>query len=160
MFEVIASIAAEKTMKLVGIDVKPGKGACALAIVMAFASTAFAVSTNSWKSAGRVNDWDWTEPGNFTEGVAPVAGDFVRLPASTDIFVTNAASLSLVATLDQVFTVSGARIIFGVDEGETVSLDCAICSAAYHTDSNAMTGEIVKRGLGTLILTRADGHPE
>ena len=68
----MASNAMETTMKLVGIDVKPGKGAYAFAIVvvcavMAFASTAFAVSTNSWKSAGRVNDWDWTEPGNFTK---------------------------------------------------------------------------------------------
>ncbi len=152
-------------MRLVGIDVKPGKGACTFAIVvgyavMAFASTAFAVSTNSWKSAGRVNDWDWTEPGNFVEGVAPVAGDFVKLPTSTDIFVTNAASLSLVATLEQVLTVSGARIIFSVAENESVSLDCAICSAAYHANSDSMTGEIVKRGLGTLILARADGHQE
>ncbi len=124
------------------------------------AASAFAVSTNTWKSAGRVNDWDWTEPGNFVEGVAPVAGDSVRLPASTDIFVTNAASLSLVATLDQVFTVTGARIIFVIGENDTVSLDCAICSAAYHADSSYMTGEIVKRGLGTLILARADGHQE
>ena len=147
-------------MSLGEITRKPGKGACALAVVMAFASAASATSTNSWKSAGRVNDWDWTEPGNFTEGVAPEAGDAVRLPASTDIFVTNAASLSLVATLDQVFTASGARIIFSVEEGETVSVDCAICSAARHEDSSAMTGEIVKRGLGTLILARSDGHPE
>ena len=65
---------------------------CAAAIC---AVTAFGVSTNTWKAAGRVNDWDWTEPGNFVEGVAPEAGDSVKLPASTDIFVTNAASLSI-----------------------------------------------------------------
>ena len=118
--------------------------------------------THTWKSTGRVNDWNWNDGGNFEEGVAPQAGDNVKLPATTDIFATNAASIELVSSLEQVFPVDAkSRIVFSVAEGETFSItNCAICSAATHDNSDYKIGEIVKRGRGTLILARADGHQD
>ena len=134
--------------------------ACAIGVLV-FAPAAFADQV-VWKSTGRVNDWDWSEGGNFEGGSAPKAGDTVVLPKSTDIFVQDADSMALVSSLEQVMpTDARSRIVFVVPEDMTWTVEkCAICSAAKHEDSKTDVGKIVKRGTGKLVLARADGYPE
>ena len=64
--------------------------------------------THVWKSTGRVNDWDWNEPGNYDSSLGasgvPSAGDVVQLPDTADISVlgTDSASMAIVSGLAQI----------------------------------------------------------
>ena len=95
-----------------------------VAIVVAMVTFAVMADTHVWKSTGRVNDWDWNEPGNYDSSLGaagvPSSGDIVQLPDSADIFVlgTDAASMGIVSGLAQIVTpAAGSRVIFDLGSG-------------------------------------------
>ena len=68
----------------------------ALTVSVLFALCAEA-DTHVWKATGRVNDWDWNEPGNYDSSLGasgvPSAGDIVQLPDTADISVLGTDSV-------------------------------------------------------------------
>ena len=139
----------------------------ALTVSVLFALCAEA-DTHVWKSAGRVNDWDWNEPGNYDSSLGasgvPSAGDIVQLPNTADIFVlgTDSASMGIVSSLAQIVTpAAGSRIIFDLGTDVDLSISGAI-SGVLEADRKSLAstsdehkkGAIVKRGDGTLRLSR------
>ena len=130
--------------------------ACAIGAV-AFVSAAIADQV-VWKSTGRVNDWDWSEGGNFEGGNAPTAGDVVVVPAASDVYVKDATSFALASSLKGIqVTDSASRVLFVINEGDE-GMDGAeflapICSnVASPRNSDYKKGVIVKRGSGVLWL--------
>ena len=70
-----------------------------IAAILMNAATA---GTHTWKKTGSVNDWDWTNAGNFEEGAPTADGTaVVVIPESTTVRLlgTDAASLARFATL-------------------------------------------------------------
>jgi hypothetical protein len=139
-----------------------------VAIVVAMATFAVMADTHVWKSTGRVNDWDWNEPGNYDSSLGaagvPSSGDIVQLPDSADIFVlgTDATSMGIVSGLAQIVTpAAGSRIIFNLGPDVDLSVNGAISSvleedrkSLQSSSSEYKKGVIVKRGDGTLRLSR------
>ena len=140
-----------------------------VAIVVAMVTFAVMADTHVWKSTGRVNDWDWNEPGNYDSSLGaagvPSSGDIVQLPDSADIFVlgTDAASMGIVSGLAQIVTpAAGSRVIFDLGSEVDMSVNGAI-SSVLEADRKSLAssseehkkGAIVKRGEGTLRLSRA-----
>lgn len=130
----------------------------------AMLSFAVCADTHVWKSEGRVNDWDWNESGNFESGSAPEAGDIVQLPSSADIFVNgiDSASLAVVSELEQIVLPSpNSRVIFDLGSDVDLSIKGAI-SGVLEAERKSLNsnsaeykkGEIIKRGDGTLRLSR------
>ena len=118
---------------------------CALA-----ALTGLGVNTNLW--TGAVDDSDWTEAGNFRDGL-PVAGDVVqisnavvRIDASTAI---GAASIAKINTLERLLPMDTNAILeVTVEDEATISVPFT----AY-PENNKIIGELRKKGGGTLNLT-------
>ena len=135
-------------------------------VIATSAMLLFAVcaDTHVWKSEGRVNDWDWNESGNFESGSAPEAGDIVQLPSSADIFVNgiDSASLAVVSELEQIVLPSpNSRVIFDLGSDVDLSIKGAISgvleAGRKSLNSNSAEykkGEVIKRGDGTLRLSR------
>jgi len=139
----------------------------ALTVSVLFALCAEA-DTHVWKATGRVNDWDWNEPGNYDSSLGasgvPSAGDIVQLPDTADISVlgTDSASMGIVSSLAQIVTpAAGSRIIFDLGTDVDLSISGAI-SGVLEADRKSLAstsdeyrkGAIVKRGDGTLRLSR------
>ena len=135
---------------------------------MALLSTGVFADTHVWKAEGRVNDWNWNEPGNYDSSLGaagvPEAGDIVQLPDSADIFVlgTDDASMGIVSGLSQVVTpAADSRVIFDLGSGVDLSVNGAISSvleaerkSLASSSEEHKKGTIVKRGDGTLRLSR------
>ena len=140
----------------------------ALTVSVLFALCAEA-DTHVWKATGRVNDWDWNEPGNYDSSLGasgvPSAGDVVQLPDTADISVlgTDSASMAIVSGLAQIVTpTSNSRIIFDLGTDVDLSVSGAISGvleagrkSLASSSSEYKKGVIVKRGGGTLRLSRA-----
>ena len=123
----------------------------ALAVVGLVALGAGA-KTTSWKTSGRVNNTDWSEPGNFDNGI-PEAGDIVTIPEKVTVYATNAAARAVVVTLAKL-NVQGWRtnsggtpgqVVIDVPQGETMTYGGLFGAASV--------GELVKTGGGTLEFT-------
>ena len=122
-----------------------------IAAILLNAATA---GTHTWKASGAVNDWDWTNAGNF-DGGAPTADGtaVVVIPESTTVRLlgTDADSLARFATLAGI-SFSGkwdkpnetSRLVIDTDSDLSVSVPMNI--------SSFLNGEVVKRGSGMLSL--------
>ncbi|MBP3404691.1 MAG: autotransporter-associated beta strand repeat-containing protein [Kiritimatiellae bacterium] len=133
---------------------------------MALLSTGVFADTHVWKAEGRVNDWNWNEPGNYDSSLGaagvPEAGDIVQLPPSADIYVkgTDQESCSIVSSLEQIVPVDAeSRIIFDLGDAD-LTVNGAISSVLDRSSMSSSStayrkGCVVKRGTGTLRLNRA-----
>ena len=122
-------------------------------------------ATHTWKRAaeGRVNDWDWSNGGNFVERTAPSTGDTVVIPGEERVRVKadDATSRGIL---------NGLTLVNTVDSGATVEIEVAGGKGPFEVKpeiryagkdgaeaANGL-GRIVKTGEGTLILTATGGH--
>ncbi len=135
-------------------------------IILSIGAALFAVTasaeTRVWKTTGRVNDWDWTEDGNFEGGVAPVAGDTVEVGNITvKLSDSDMDSFNLASSLERIRPMhADARIEFTINgTGAPLSFGASI---RYHNNSYSdinRRGRIVKKGAGLLELTsRANAY--
>ena len=104
-------------------------------------------ATKTW--SGAVNDYDWTEAGNYQGGL-PSAGDTVALPAGASVQLNDATSFDFVNTLGGITPASNATLTVSLAAGVTNSLE--IPFTAYPAVTNSCHGRIVKTGGGTLYL--------
>ena len=122
-------------------------------LTAASAAAAFGYSTNVW--TGAVNDWNWTEGGNYRDG-APAAGDIVQIPAETTVKLNasaDAGSLAVVNSLKQIWpTAADAVLEVTVAEGDEKTVEKPFTSFPY-TSNFAGNGELRKCGGGILNLT-------
>ena len=117
------------------------------AACMAVATVGYGGSTNQW--TGAVNDYDWTNPGNYQNG-SPSAGDVVALPNGASVQLNDAASFALVNTLDGICPASNATLTVSLAAGVTNSLEVPF--TAYPAVNSPYYGRLVKTGSGTLFL--------
>lgn len=118
-------------------------------------------SVNRW--TGAVNDYDWTEPGNFRDGL-PSAGDVVQISnkvVKIDVSTENgAASLATINTLKQIWPMDTNSVLeVTVPEGAEASFGIPFTAFPFSNDYEK--GELLKKGGGTLNLTsvkNADGE--
>ena len=114
---------------------------------MVAASAGYAESTNQW--TGAVNDYDWTNPGNYQNGI-PSAGDVVSLPGGTSVQLNDAASFTFVNTLGGICPASNATLTVTLAANVTNTLDVPF--TAYPAVNSPYYGRLVKAGGGTLLL--------
>lgn len=113
-----------------------------LVAVSAIAET----KTTSWRTDG-VDDWDWTNDENFTNG-APVADDIVEIPNGFTVYATNAAARARLASLKQVSPQGKtATLVLAVPADETVTI-----AGPLARDYWCKYGVFVKRGAGLAVL--------
>ena len=111
----------------------------------------FGIATNLW--TGAVDDFDWTNGGNFRYGL-PAAGDVVqisnatvRLDADT---AAGAASIAKINTLEKLWPVDENAVLEVTVSGEA-SIDVPF--TAYPAKNDFRLGELRKKGAGILNLT-------
>ena len=104
-------------------------------------------ATKTW--SGAVNNYDWTNPGNYQGGL-PSAGDTVELPDGASVQLNDAASFTFVNTLDRITPASNATLTVTLAANVTNSLEVPF--TAYPTVTSPYYGRIVKTGGGTLFL--------
>ena len=129
----------------------------AACLLVLFSVMAHAGSTFTW--SGAVNDWDWTDCGNYAGdiGSLPADGDEVELPAGTQVYVTNAASYAVVKNLKRIRPLAKDVVAnFFVEEGSSETINCAFnYSGKDGNSSHRRFGILRKIGKGTLSL---DSH--
>ena len=103
--------------------------------------------TKTW--SGAVNDYDWTNPGNYQDG-KPSAGDTVALPDGVSVQLNDSASFTFVNTLDRITPASNATLTVSLAANVTNSLEVPF--TAFPAITNSCHGRIVKTGGGTLFL--------
>ena len=126
------------------------------------AATMYAKET-SWSSS-RANDWDWTNPANFTNG-KPEDGDTVVIPEKMVVYATNETAQTLLNKLSCI-NMRGTRtsasnkgtcstLVIDVPAGQ-YELACALNVA----DASEASGSVRKTGSGTLVLTQRNSTKE
>lgn len=124
-----------------------------LTVVMPAIAAAFVSLADTYVWTGANNDSDWTAGGgNFASG-APGSGDIVEIPAGMTAYVKDAASASVVASLAQVKLLAedgkdDGKIVFDMGDSD-LTINCALGAMADQT----LTGSVVKKGAGTLVLS-------
>lgn len=126
--------------------------------VAATSGLAFATGlTNTW--TGAAHDGDWSNPQNFRDtSFAPGADDVVAIdegcPAEID---ASSASWERLNALRQVYpNGKDAQLIVTVPEGLFVTNDCPLTKRNVSDGTGAASGNLVKRGLGTMELGAID----
>lgn len=119
----------------------------AFAVVALCAAGRVDAATKTW--SGAVNNYDWTESGNYNGGL-PAAGDVVELPDGASVLLSDAASFNFVNTLDRIVPASNATLTVTLAAGVTNTL--AVPFTAYPAITNSCHGRLVKTGGGTLFL--------
>ena len=104
-------------------------------------------ATKTW--SGAVNNYDWTEPGNYQGGL-PAAGDTVALPDGASVQLNDTASFAFVNTLDGITPASNATLTITLAANITNSLEVPF--TVYPAITNSCHGHLVKTGGGTLFL--------
>ncbi len=110
-------------------------------------------ATKTW--SGSVNDFDWTNPGNYQGGL-PSAGDTVALPDGASVQLNDAASFAFVNTLGGIVPASNATLTVTLAANVTNTLE--IPFTAFPAITNSCHGRIVKMGGGTLFLNSMKLH--
>lgn len=110
-------------------------------------------ATKTW--SGTVNNYDWTNAGNYQDG-KPSSGDTVVLPDGASVELNDAASFDFVNTLGGITPASNATLTVSLDAGVTNSLDVPF--TAFPAITNSCHGRIVKMGGGTLFLKSMKLH--
>ena len=124
--------------------------------LLAGIGAAYGSSTNEW--TGMVNDWDWTEAGNYRDG-KPAVGDVVRIPAGKTVQLdasTDAASLAVVNSLKQIWPVASdsvLEVMVASDDEKTISVPFTCYNLMSLDPLSYTNGVLVKRGGGILNLT-------
>ena len=125
----------------------------AIAVAMALP----ALSAMRYWKASPENNWNWTNPNNFTDGVTPSCGDTIVVPEGLEVHVKadDADSWSVACSSPTVVQVrnSGSYVVFDVPEGASVTNFAALQTAwdAQYL-SKRDSGGLLKRGLGKLTL--------
>lgn len=130
-----------------------------LAAALVCAAGAFA--TDFTLKDGVSGLFDWTDGNNYVGGEAPQQKDLaatdrdsVIVPEDVTVVISNVmpnASLALINSLARIRpNGSRTRIVFAVEDGETLTLDCAV---NYEGESSLCRGTLVKDGAGDLCLT-------
>lgn len=122
-----------------------------LSVVALTGSLAFAeVQTNSWKvAAERVNDWDWTESGNFTLG-AVADGAVVEIPEGETVRLleSDADSVARVQAISRIRPMAdSSTLVLEAETGRDLYVPCIISRQA-----SSANGWIIKRGAGDVWL--------
>lgn len=130
-----------------------------LTVVVSLGLSATA-NTVTWKTDGRVDDWNWNERGNFAEGSVPGAGDEVVIPAGLTVYVrpTDADSRSIVSVLGRIRpTAADSRLVVETaGENDVYEFGAMMNSTDSDSiDSTYRNGELVKRGEGEIALKNA-----
>jgi len=99
--------------------------------------------------SGAVNNYDWTESGNYQGGL-PSAGDTVELPDGASVQLNDSASFAFVNTLDGITPASNATLTVTLAAGVTNSLEVPF--TAFPAVTSPYYGRLVKTGGGTLFL--------
>ena len=105
--------------------------------------------------------FDWTDGNNYVGDEAPQQKDLsatdrdaVIVPDNVTVVISNVmpnASLALINSLARIRpNGSRTRIVFAVEDGETLTLDCAV---NYEGESSLCRGTLVKDGAGELYLS-------
>jgi len=130
-----------------------------LAAALVCAAGAFA--TDFTLKDGVSGLFDWTDGNNYVGDEAPQQKDLsatdrdaVIVPDNVTVVISNVmpnASLALINSLARIRpNGSRTRIVFAVEDGETLTLDCAV---NYEGESSLCRGTLVKDGAGDLCLT-------
>ena len=104
--------------------------------------------TKVW--SGAVNNYDWTESGNYQGGTLPSNGDTVELPDGASVQLNDSDSFAFVNTLGGITPASNATLTVTLATGVTNSLEVPF--TAYPTVTSPYYGRLVKTGGGTLFL--------
>ena len=104
-------------------------------------------ATKTW--SGAVNNYDWTNAGNYQDG-KPSSGDTVALPDGASVQLNDADSFTFVNTLGGITPASNATLTVTLAAGVTNSLEVPF--TAYPNVTSPYYGRLVKKGGGTLFL--------
>ena len=115
-----------------------------------------------WKAEGAVNDWDFTEAGNFTGNAAPGANDIVQIPGGVTLAIDPAEhsesweAMNRLACIDISAASASNPCRFEVTVGSGGDADM-LCGFRHRTASSSSLdscrcGTLVKKGAGVLRL--------
>ena len=93
---------------------------------------------------------DWTKPDSYEPAGTPGPTDTIILPAETFEVDSSSASFATLSGVKRLVPEAATKLVITVGEGEA-TLGCAF-NKGGETSGGATTGELVKRGQGTLKL--------
>lgn len=124
-------------------------------VLVAFVGARGALADTLTLKSGLTGDIDWTAQASYAGAThAPTAGDTVVIPsgATATLKSSDAASWSLVSSLERVSPEDGATFAVDVAGTEPKTLGCQI---SYYPNAVASgSGKLLKTGEGTLLLSR------
>ena len=124
-------------------------------VLAAFVAAQGALADTLTLKSDLSGDINWTAQASYADATrAPAAGDTVVIPsgATATLKSSDAASWSLVSSLERVSPEDGATFAVDVAGTETKTLGCQI---SYYPNAVASgSGKLLKTGEGTLLLSR------